>query len=213
MHRISAYADVRRPGGRQELLEPSCELRVEGGREVDREGDDQVSELGRDAVLGHPLALDPDALPRLGHAAPLDGNRVAVEVREGGLEAEQRRAERDRHLHRERLSAALEELVRHRLQLEDDVAGDLAGLLLGLVLEGDLLRVGHPLFYRRLERLLLALALLLRLNHHLLLHNHARPRPPVDHLLLLRASAAPLTARHVRLLFAVSADDPPLDGG
>ena len=32
---ISAYADVRRPGGRQELLEPSCELRVEGGREVD----------------------------------------------------------------------------------------------------------------------------------------------------------------------------------
>ena len=56
------------------------------------------------------------------------------------LEAEERGAERDRELHRERVAVALEGVVRDRLQLHHDVARDLPGLLLRLVLEGDVLR-------------------------------------------------------------------------
>mmetsp|Transcript_5762 Transcript_5762/g.14235 ORF Transcript_5762/g.14235 Transcript_5762/m.14235 type:complete len:203 (+) Transcript_5762:486-1094(+) len=162
-------------------------------------------------MLGHALALDADDLPRPGHARALDGDRVAVEVLEARLEAEQRRAQRDRELHAERVAAALEHRVGHRLELEHHVARDLAGLLLALVLEHDVLAVGHSLLDGGAQRLLLALALLLGLHHDLLLHDHARARPPVHHLLLLRAGAALPAARRVHLLLAVLAHDAPLD--
>mmetsp|Transcript_36232 Transcript_36232/g.77270 ORF Transcript_36232/g.77270 Transcript_36232/m.77270 type:complete len:245 (-) Transcript_36232:361-1095(-) len=132
---------------------------------------------------------------------------------ERSLETEEGGAQRNRHLHREVLARALEKRVRLRLELEHHVSGYLSGLLLGLVLEGDLLVVGHAFLDCGAQLLLLPLALLLGLHHDLLLHNHPRPSPLLDHLLLLGAGAASHAARLIRILLAVAADDPPLDSG
>mmetsp|Transcript_30557 Transcript_30557/g.83751 ORF Transcript_30557/g.83751 Transcript_30557/m.83751 type:complete len:246 (+) Transcript_30557:495-1232(+) len=131
---------------------------------------------------------------------------------EARLETEEGGAQRDGHLDGEVIPAALEERVRQLFELEHDVAGDLARLLLRLVLEDNLLAVGHALLDGRSHRLLLPLALVLRLDLHLLLHDHARPGAPLDHLLLLGARAARRAARQVALVLAVAADDSPLDG-
>merc|ERR1719378_1628858 len=101
--------------------------------------------------------------------------------------------------------------MRLLLELEDHVTRDLAGLLLRVVLEDDLLAVGHPLLDRRAQRLLLALALLLGLDLHLLLHDHPRARAALHHLLLLGAGAAARASWQVRLVLAVAAHNPPLD--
>mmetsp|Transcript_2235 Transcript_2235/g.4352 ORF Transcript_2235/g.4352 Transcript_2235/m.4352 type:complete len:254 (+) Transcript_2235:424-1185(+) len=138
---------------------------------------------------------------------------MAVQVLEACLEAQQRGAQWDGELHAQRVAAALEHRVGHRLELEHDVARDLPRLLLALVLEDDVLAVGHALLDGGGECLLFALALLLGLDHNLLLHDHPRTRSPVHHLLLLWARTALPAARRMHLLLAVFADDASLDGG
>ena len=71
-------ADVRLGEGREQTLEAVGEGALDRLGEVDGEGDEEVAELGRRAVLRHPLALYAQHLPRLRHARALDGDRVPV---------------------------------------------------------------------------------------------------------------------------------------
>mmetsp|Transcript_54702 Transcript_54702/g.123088 ORF Transcript_54702/g.123088 Transcript_54702/m.123088 type:complete len:258 (+) Transcript_54702:435-1208(+) len=129
------------------------------------------------------------------------------------LPAEQRLAEGHLHLHVQVVAPALKLLVLLHLQGEDDVAWELAGLLLGHAGEGQLLAVAHALLDLRFDDALLPLALLLARHLLVLLHVHAGADLDVHLLDLVGAPHACPALGHVRLGAAATAHDAPLNRG
>ena len=102
-----------------------------------------------EALLGHRLhgaVRDDLAGRRAHHDGPL------VEGLDGRPEAAQRLRQREVHLHGEVAAVALEGRVLLLLQLDDDVALLLAGVVVALAVEGEPVRARHTAIHLQLQK-------------------------------------------------------------
>jgi hypothetical protein len=95
--------------------------------------------------MRHALTVNLEHIAGRRDAGSLDGHVVVVEVLEHGVDAEQRLLERDEQLDAQVVAVANHVRIGDGANVENEIGRGVVGMLVALLLENDLVAVGHAL--------------------------------------------------------------------